>query len=542
MNLLGMLGLGERHPLHSPDAAREQIALLPADDPLRALREVALFLRSVGDAAGFKPRTRYAVVSLLDDAGREPERGLMQRYFSDPRLRNARGLLAWSVVYEYWSALADGYQRCALDEIPDRGVGEAARVPCAAIAARALRARVGQMRAAMLHYEPVPAGAWSGLYAMHARCEHAGLTGVPVHAYEAETMHTTPLLELMRGVLVAIAAPERLPPGEIDAAFRIAQRFAGAGRLAAAPFEGATHVIRLDGNAPPAPIAAGAGAEVRDPQCRYLGAMEAVAKLEHMLGQHELSMLDEDARLAREYSPGQKITVLRQFMAYWGPHPPQGERRLIHLEGGMAVAHGFRTICHHIPHVVTRDAGGQRGTKGGTPLEVSEDEMVDPPEIWPERDAGLRVVHALAGAPAGAWAEVGDLAAVRIHDRSDWWLAVIRRLSVDHKGVMQAEFEVLSRNPFGAWLRVLGRQDRMTTVWESASESVSFDYIQAIVLTDRAAPGKPAPLVIPKGKFVPEQILEVLAGERSRTVKLVEFLEQGKDYEFCSVEWGAKAN
>ena len=543
MDLRGMLGLGDRHPLHSTEAAGEQIALLPRDDPLRALGEVAQWLRSVGESAEFKPRTRLEVVGLLDNAGRKPERELMQRYVGDPRLRNPRGRLAWTVVYEFWSALADSYLRCALEGVPDHVAGEAARAPCAAVASRALRARVAHIRAAMLHYEPVPAGAWAGMYALHARCERAGLTTAATHAYDAEQMHTTPLLELLNGLLVAIAAPERLPPEEIDAAFRIAQRFAGAGRLEAAPFDGATHVIQLDGSVPPAPIGPGAAAGRRNPQTRYLGAKEAVAKLEHMLSHHELSMLDEDVRLAREYSPGQKITVLRQFMAYWGPRAPQAERSLLRLEGGMSVAHGFKTICHHIPHVVTRAEEDQRRKdRGGARLEVAEDDEVELPETWPEHDAGLRVLHAQAGPGAGAWAEVGDLAAVRIHDRGDWWLAVIRKLALDAQGAMQAEFEVLARKPFGAWLRVLGRKDRSAAVWESASGAFAFDYLQAIMLTDRASAGKPAPLLIPKGKFVPEQILELLDGERSRLLKLTEFLEQGKDYDWCAAEWTAEVH
>jgi len=127
-----MLGLGDRHPLHSPEAAGEQIALLPGDDPLRALDQIAQWLRSVGESREFKPRTRFEVVGLLDDAGRKPERELMQRYVSDPRLRNPRGRLAWTAVYEYWSALADSYQSCALEELPDHVAGEAARVPYAA--------------------------------------------------------------------------------------------------------------------------------------------------------------------------------------------------------------------------------------------------------------------------------------------------------------------------------------------------------------------------------------------------------------------------
>jgi hypothetical protein len=61
------------------------------------------------------------------------------------------------------------------------------------------------------------------------------------------------------------------------------------------------------------------------------------------------------------------------------------------------------------------------------------------------------------------------------------------------------------------------------------------------VVTDRAAPGGAPLLVLPKGRYVPEQILELLHGERSRLVKLTEFLEQRKDFDCCTMEWRASA-
>lgn len=534
MSLFGILGGKDRHPMHSPEAAQELIALLPPGDSMRALGEIAQWLRSVGEAPDFKASVRIAVVGLLDEAARQPERALMLRYFKDPKLRNATGRLVWSTIYEFWAALAGAWRRCVQDDLPDFPVGEAGRGPCASLAARALRARVDQIRLAMLHYEPVPADAWAGLYDVVGRCERAGVLAVGTRAYESERFHTTPLFEAMCGLLVAIAAPERLPPEEIEAAFRVARRFAGAARLEAAPFEGATHAFDLGVGAPPRAL--GAGAPPAGPRSRYFGARDAVSRLEKMLGHNELAMLDEDVRLAREYSPGQKITVLRQFMAYWGEHPPQPERKLIRLEGGLAVAHGFAAICQTIPHVVTRaERKGGKGEKGGV-IEVAEDADFDLPEVWPERDAGLHVLHADAGPGAGNWAEVGDLTAIRVHDRSDWWLAAIRRLALGPQGTLQAEFEVLSRKPFGAWMRVMGRKDRSAANWE-VSGAFAFDYIQAVVLTDRATAGHPPSVIMPKGQFVPEQILELLHGERSRLMRLTEFLEQGKDFDWCAVEW-----
>ncbi|HEX7383357.1 MAG TPA: hypothetical protein VF291_03530, partial [Burkholderiaceae bacterium] len=251
---------------------------------------------------------------------------------------------------------------------------------------------------------------------------------------------------------------------------------------------------------------------------------------------HELAMLDEDERIAKEYSPGQKVTVLRQFISYWGPHPPQSERNLIRLEGGLAVVHGFDAVCHYVPHASAAAAAQKGGKPGEKRLEVAEEEDIATPESWPERDAGLHTVHARAGKGAGAWAEVGDLVAIRIHDRNDWWLAAIRRLAPGEEGALNAEFEVLSRKPFSVWLRVLGLKDRMAANWE-ASGSFAFDYVHAIVLSDRATPGHAPPVIVPMGKFVPGQLLELLHGERSRNVRFAEFLEQGKDFDWCGIEW-----
>lgn len=531
MSLGSLFGGGDRHPMHSPEAAAELIALFPRENMMRTLAETTQWLRSVGDAPDFKAKTRIAVVGLLDDAGREPERALMLRYFKDPRLRNANGRLAWAAAFEFWSALADAYRRCVQDDVPDYPVGEAGRIECAALAARALRARTGHIRLAMLHYEPVPAAAWTGLGDVVARCERAGILEAPARAYADEHSHTTPLMECMASLLVAVAAPERLPPEEIDAAFRIAQRFAGAAHFAATAFDGATHVFDLAGSAPRRIAGAAAAAATAGSKLRYFGAREGVSRLARMLSHHELDMLDEDVRLKSEYSPGQKITVLRQFMAWWGEHPPEPERKLIRLEGGMSVAHGFRAVCQTVPHVVTR---AERTGQGA--MEVAETEIPEAPESWPERDAGLRTVHAQAGPEAGNWAEVGDLTAIRIHDRNDWWLAAIRRLALGPQGVLQAEFEVLSRKPFGAWLRVMGRKDVSAANWQ-ASGSFAFDYIQAIVLTDRPEPGHAGSVIVPKAAFVPQQILELLHGERSRLIRFTEFREQGRDFDWCAFQW-----
>ncbi|HEX4859000.1 MAG TPA: hypothetical protein VFV17_08260, partial [Usitatibacteraceae bacterium] len=299
------------------------------------------------------------------------------------------------------------------------------------------------------------------------------------------------------------------------------------------PFAGATHVFDVAQPGRPERWASGAKAPEH---ARYLGACEAVTRLEHMLGNFELDMLDEDVRIAREFSPGQRMTVLRQFMSWWGDHPPQPERQLIRLEGGMRVAHGFHTICQTIPHVVARAERDGAGGATGAALEIEDNEEMEPPETWPEHDAGLHVVHAHAGPNVGAWAEVGELTAIRIHDHTEWWLAAIRRLAPGPQNILRAEFEVLSKKPFGAWLRVMGREETSAANWQAA-DGFAFEYIQGIILTDWKVPGQAGTIIVPKSKFVPQEVLELLHGGKSRLLRLTEFREQGKDFDWCVFEW-----
>ena len=115
MGLLSMLRPADRHPMHSAAAAAELIALIPADNLLRALNEVTQWLRSVGEAPGFKPSVRLEVLGLLDDAGRKPERAMVLRYLKDPRLRNPGGRVASLAMIRYWANAACHSPSCSCE-------------------------------------------------------------------------------------------------------------------------------------------------------------------------------------------------------------------------------------------------------------------------------------------------------------------------------------------------------------------------------------------------------------------------------------------
>jgi hypothetical protein len=84
---------------------------------------------------------------------------------------------------------------------------------------------------------------------------------------------------------------------------------------------------------------------------------------------------------------------------------------------------------------------------------------------------------------------------------------------------------------------VLGAGEHQADNWASSTGSFSFDYMRAIMLPD-ALKSHEHPVTILENKvYVPGQMCEVMMGEHSRLIKLVEFLEEGEDYVRAAFEW-----
>ena len=73
--------------------------------------------------------------------------------------------------------------------------------------------------------------------------------------------------------------------------------------------------------------------------------------------------------------------------------------------------------------------------------------------------------------------------------------------------------------------------------WASSTGSFSFDYMRAIMLPDALKSHDHPVMILENKAYVPGQMCEVMMGEHSRLIKLVEFLEEGEDYVRAAFEW-----
>lgn len=120
--------------------------------------------------------------------------------------------------------------------------------------------------------------------------------------------------------------------------------------------------------------------------------------------------------------------------------------------------------------------------------------------------------------------------------REDLVGAILRRVG-SSGSALRCGVQTLSHNPVSLHLRMLGQEGSEASNWETATGSFQYQYIRAIVLPDAPKAGKLPVILLAGTKFVPKQICEIVMGERSRHIKLAEFLDQGTDYTRAAFEW-----
>jgi hypothetical protein len=526
------------HPMTSLAEARELLAELP-EDPQKALADATNWVASVSDTPGFRVDVRAQVLGLIDETAQPLERAVLALYLARPHLRQAAGKEQWQLVLDFWSRLAGAYGVCRRDYQAGAKGAAAVKDLLAQIGAREIRALGQRMKLMMMRYQPVEEALWAALHESYRFAESLKHASNSLRAYPNEAINTSVRTEFAKVLMLETASAQSLSAPKIELAYRIIYRFATLFVVGPERAAGAAFVTDLSAAKPPRPASAD---EKPAPALRFFGAGEAAPKLEEMITQNEQGLLAEEHRLGKDFSSGEKITVLRRLLAYWGPNRPHRAGTRVKMSGELSVVHGYRAVCRHITNIEAASMGEiadnmdvQARQKAG--LDLAAEEIEEPPELWMQQDASDLGVGAFVPANAGKWVAVGCLCAIKPAGDARWWAGVVRRLHAGEMNRVGAGIEVLAKKPAAVWLRALGRHEAKVSNWETVSGSFAYEYLHAVMLTDRAKANDRPVLLLEKNRFVPGQIYEMMVGDKSRHVILKQFLEQGEDYDLGSFEW-----
>ena len=524
------------HPLRDAEAAKEVLAILPEGGSLETLEQLSHWVGSVKDTPGFACDDRLAVMCLLDQTATVHAQSLFKQFFSKIHQQDRTTRKIWDALCEYWGRLADGYAQCVADfEHGEKGAKNVEdQMPLAL--ARALRAASLRFKLRYLRFVGIDSKAWAPLYRMYAFAELKQFDNVPVVTYARE-VHTTARAELQKIVLLYLAAPHEFPPGQLELAFRILARFAISAEWSRVPQAECNFIIDMGAGGPPShmPVKEAAGANKR-----FIGGGQALSKLAELRLLSEKNMLSAEQRFGQEFSPAQIITVIKHMDVYLSVAPPHRRYARTKAAAEVSVVHGLKPICQRVTKIelgsgMSLSEDLDIKAKTANIMKLVAEEIESTPETWAQEDRSEWGLGAHIPPDLGKWAEPGKLCAIQPHGEKAWWVGIVRRMDAGHR--LHCGIRIFSKRPVSVWLRVLGAGEHQAANWESSTGSFTYDYLRAIMLPDALKSHDHPVMILENKTYVPGQLCEVMMGEHSRHIQLVEFLEEGEDYVRAAFEW-----
>lgn len=530
------------HPMTSAADVRRIFEDLAKTKPVAALEQIAHWAGTLRDFDGFSCDDRLEVVMEIEASGSRRAADVFAEFFNHIHMRDRTQRDLFEPLHAFWSGLSGAYGRCVLDH--ERAANGAARVrkdlPLAVV--RAIRAAEMAMRLRLLRYVDVGADMWPPLYRLLGYAETQGIDAQAVTAYPRE-VHTTPRAEFLRLMGMSLAALHELPPEQVELAGRILGRFAISFAWSREPAPACNFVVDL--------AVAGAPWQRRSTESaaaskRYFGSGPALLKLQEIERLAADHLLSEEARYGKEFSQAQIVTVIRHLCMYLGEDPPHRRFPRASVSDAVSVVKGFRAICQRVTTVelgsgmaLGEDLHVEQRRKSAVHLTAEEIEAV--PEVWHTRDRsewgmGIDVPPGL-----GRWAEPGVLCGIREQEGAPWWVGIIRRLDAADAARLHCGLWIMSKKPISVFLRVIGTEAQKASNWETSSGGFEYRYMRALMLPDAPKAHEHPVMLIERQEVGMGELCEIMLGEHTRHIQLLELMEEGADYMRVAFAWKATA-
>jgi hypothetical protein len=489
------------HPLADASRARELLGALSPYDPPKALDEIRDWIDSVMRTEGFRIDDRIGLVNLLDETGQAFQRKLLRDYLGAPRLQKFQELRQWSAASSFWKELGSAYQRC-LREVQNGAKLDSPEL-FALAACRGLRAVGQQLKWLQLRYGPLDDNAWATLSELYRFALERGVDQQAVELYSGLPRKTTPEREMLKVLMLWIAAPDTLSPLLVEIAERLTAQYAAAFVLERAIRRTCSHGYDLAGRRAPSRAAAGAGG----PMLLFFGPGNALEQMEGAREKLIAGAVPEDINLGASYPAAAVLEALEHLALHWAPKIPERQFVRHKIQARLTVISTLERLIEEL------------GGEGSLNFEGIESWVID--------DVSAGGFGAVVPEMKPEWIRVGALIGTRPEGVARWGVGIIRRLKRDARNQGYVGVQTVSRETQKVKLKPVG------AAWGGGLPVDAAGYLSALWLADGGDQMGEASLVMRASTFSPTQSLEMVREDRNWLLIPRGLEEHGEDYDLA---------
>lgn len=482
---------GPDHPMADAKDAKRLLDGLPAQDPIKALEELAEWHESVSLADGFRPEQRIQLLMKLDDAAQGRVKKLTRDYLAPGRQSRFQENRLWGVVHGYWSLAGLAFARCVDLFVQGARGAEGAKSLLPQLLVRCLRALAQQVKWMHLRYGPYDTAVWGVFNRVYGYAEARGLAQATAEG------ENTPQREFLRGLMFSTSSPEGLQPAEIELAEKVIAQFAP--RFALAPAAVAELPFWTDLQQPMAPLRA-----TRPPQAaaglRYFGAGAALGEVQALAERIRVTAaVPSGLNLGAPGDADEVLEVLEHLALYWSLQPPERKHQRHNVKSRLNVINGLQGVIETlgVSSSLTFDGSGT--------------------ESWIVENVSAGGFGAVVSQVKGDWLRIGALVAMQPEGGSNWVVGLVRRVNRIAGQQARVGIQTLSRSPAVSQFAIGGARG-------STGET-------GVLLKGGDPASAEVRIALRPGVFAPGQNLEVSRDGRQYVYQPTGFGERGEDYE-----------
>lgn len=437
--MLKLFGGGKSdHPMATIKEARDILEAVPANDPHKALEELAHWHESVRAAEGFKPEYRAQLVQMIDDGAQAHARRLAREYLSTRLSKFQEGRIRGAIL-QYWGQAVLAFGAC-LDLYAGGAKGaDALKQIAPLLAARALRALAAQTKWLYVRYGPLDSALWAQAGKILLFAEARKFSKSKVTVYPGVPGESTPEEEFLRAVMLSVSSPDGLLPVEMELAERVIVHFSAHFDLAAERQPDAAYWVDLAAGVPPQRLARAPQAA---PGVRYVSASRAAREIEQLIQRvKSANAVPSDLALGATYAPDVVIGVLEHLAMYWSPRLPERQATRHKVKSRLTVAHGFD------------------GVLGMLEPSSSLDFEAGATESWIVDNVSTGGFGAVVPEIKGDWLKIGCLLAMQPEGGNNWLIGVIRRFSRESQQQGMVGIQTLAKSAHVIPVRIAAVSD-----------------------------------------------------------------------------------